>query len=137
MSDRPLVLCVARVQRRGRLEQQDVRFLLVGDGPVFDPTGDDQELALFQPDVPIPKLHAKPASDDQEEFVFVVVVVPQEWPWNLTNFTCWPFNSPTIFGLHWSLNCASFSLRLTLSMIGSDFLVRLVHPAHEDRIATT
>jgi hypothetical protein len=46
-----------------------------------------------------------------------------------------PFNSPTIFGLQWSLNSASFSLRFTLSMIDSGFLVRLVYPAREDRIA--
>jgi hypothetical protein len=44
---------------------------------------------------------------------------------NLTSFTCWPFNSPTIFGFHWSLNCASFSARLTFCMIGSGCLARL------------
>jgi hypothetical protein len=54
--------------------------LLLGDGPVFDATRHDQEFALFQPDVPIPKLHAKPAFDDEEEFVLVVVVVPDERP---------------------------------------------------------
>src|SRR5262245_28339515 len=36
-------------------------------------------------------------------------------PWNLTSFTSWPFSSPTIFGFHWSLNCASFSPRFTFS----------------------
>jgi hypothetical protein len=59
--------------------RKDVR-LLVGDRMVFDPTGDDQELALFQPDVPIPKLNAKSAFDDEEEFVLVVVVAPDERP---------------------------------------------------------
>ena len=80
--DRPLILYVARVQRRGRLEQQNVR-LLFGDGPMFNATRHDQELACYQPDVPIPKLHAKPALDDEEEFVLVVVVVPDERPLEL------------------------------------------------------
>jgi hypothetical protein len=47
---------------------------------VFDAAGDDQELALLQPDLPIPKLHPKPAFDDEEKFVLVVVVVPDERP---------------------------------------------------------
>jgi hypothetical protein len=77
VSDRPLILHVAGVQRRGRLEEQDVD-LLVCNGAVFDPTGHDQELALFQPFVAIPELHAKAALHHEEEFVLVVVFVPDE-----------------------------------------------------------
>jgi hypothetical protein len=82
MSDRPLILHVARVQSRGRLEQQDVRLLL-GHGPDFDAGRHDQEFAYFQPDVSIPELHAEPAFDDEEEFVLGVVVVPDERPLEL------------------------------------------------------
>jgi hypothetical protein len=57
--------------------------LLLDDGPVLDATGHDQELALLQPHVTIPKLHAKPAFDDQEEFVLMVVVMPDEQPLEL------------------------------------------------------
>jgi hypothetical protein len=52
--------------------------LLIGDGPVFDATGDDQELAFFEPDVSIPKLHPKPAFDDEKQFVFIIMVMPDE-----------------------------------------------------------
>jgi hypothetical protein len=120
VDDRPLILHVARVQRRGRHEQEDVSLLL-GNRPVFDATRHDQEFTLLQPDVPISELHPKPALDDQEEFVLLSWWCQTNDPWNLTSFTIWPFNSPTIFGFHCSLNCASFSLRFTLSMLGSVF----------------
>ena len=90
--------------------------LLVRDRTMFDPARHDDEFAFLDPDVPITKLHAKAALDDQEEFVLVVVAVPEEWPWNLTSLTCWPFNSPTIFGCQCSLNRENFSRRLILSM---------------------
>src|SRR5881227_989960 len=45
-------------------------------------------------------------------------------PRNLTSFTCWPFNSPTIFGFHCPLNSASFSARLTFCMTVSLLLLR-------------
>src|SRR5262245_48362426 len=75
--DRPLVAHVARVQRRGRLEEQDVSLLL-GHRPVFDAPRDDQELARFQPDVPVAELHAEAAVHDQEQLVLALVVVPDE-----------------------------------------------------------
>jgi hypothetical protein len=61
VSDCPFVLHVARIQRRGR-----PAGFLVGDGPVIDATGDDQELAFFDPDVPISKLQAEAAFHDEE-----------------------------------------------------------------------
>jgi hypothetical protein len=54
-----------------------VDFLL-GDRPVFDATGNDQELAFLQPDVPIPERHVEAALHHQEQLVLVVVVVPDE-----------------------------------------------------------
>ena len=77
LGDGPLILHVAGIQRRGRLEHEDVRFFL-GDRPVFDATGNNQNLSLFEPDMPIPELHAKPAFDDEEKFVLVVMVVPDK-----------------------------------------------------------
>jgi hypothetical protein len=68
---------VARVQRRGRLEQQDVR-LLVGHRAVFDAAGDDEELALLQPDVTVPEFHAEAALHDEEQLVLAVMLVPDE-----------------------------------------------------------
>src|SRR5262245_10772436 len=60
--------------------------LLLSDGPVFDATRDDQELAFFKPDVPIPKLHTKPTFDDEEKFVLMVVMVPDERPLEFDQF---------------------------------------------------
>jgi hypothetical protein len=45
----------------GVVTARDEEGLLLGHGAVFDATRDDQELALFEPQVPIPKLHAEPA----------------------------------------------------------------------------
>jgi hypothetical protein len=50
--------------------------LLLGHWPVLNSPRDDQELALFQPDVTISKFHAEAAFGHQEQLVFVVVVVP-------------------------------------------------------------
>src|SRR5207237_7148275 len=104
--------------------------------PVFDATVDDQELALFEPDVPIPKLHAKPAFDDKEEFVLGVVVVPDERPLELDQ-------------LHLLAVQLADDLRLPLvaelrQLLAEDYLLHdrlrfsgaFRHRAHEDRIAT-
>ena len=65
LGDRPFVLHVAGIQRRGWLEHEDVRFFL-GDRPMFDATGNNQNLSLFEPDMPIPELHAEAALHDEE-----------------------------------------------------------------------
>ena len=82
VGDRPLVPHVAGVERRGRLEQQDVG-LLVGHRAVLDAAGHDQERALLQPDVSVPELHAEAALHDEEKLILVVVVVPDERPLEL------------------------------------------------------
>src|SRR5579864_2220945 len=79
LGDRPLVTHIARIQRRGWLEKQDVRHLL-SDRPMFDATRNDQEFAFFEPDMPILKLHAEAAFDNEDQFVLVVVVVQYERP---------------------------------------------------------
>src|SRR5262245_40663722 len=45
---------------------------------MLDATGHDQELALLQPNVPVPELHAEAALDHEEKLVLVVVMVPDE-----------------------------------------------------------
>lgn|SRR5437868_1709121 len=69
-----LVDQVAGVQR-GREKDP---ALFVGDGAVLDAARHYEELAFFQPDVLVAKLHAEASFDYQEEFVFVLVVVPDE-----------------------------------------------------------
>ena len=51
---------------------------LLGDGAMFDAPGDDQELPFLQPDLTITELHDEASLHDQEEFVLVVVAVPDE-----------------------------------------------------------
>ena len=45
---------------------------------MLDAPGHDEELALFQPDVAIPEFHPESPLDDKEEFIFVVVLVPDK-----------------------------------------------------------
>src|SRR4051812_2512422 len=45
---------------------------------MLDAPGHDQELALLQPDVPVPEFHPEATPDHQEELVLVLVVVPDE-----------------------------------------------------------
>lgn len=85
MGDRSLVLHVTRVQRRGWLEHEDMDLLL-GHGSVFNATGNNQDLALFKPNMAIPELHAETALHDQERFVLVVVLVPDELPQEFGQF---------------------------------------------------
>jgi hypothetical protein len=72
--DRPFVPSVPGVERPRRLEEEDMDFLL-GDGSVLHTPWHDQELPLRQLDVPVPKLHAEPPVDDQEQLVLVFVPV--------------------------------------------------------------
>lgn len=71
------ILKVAGIERAGWLEQQHVN-LFVCYGAVFDTAGNDEELALFEPDPAIAELHVEAALDDQEELVFMVMMVPHE-----------------------------------------------------------
>jgi hypothetical protein len=75
--DRPLVPDVARIERRGRLEQQDLGLFL-GDRPMLDPAWDDEELAFLQPDLAIPEVHPESALHDQEQLILVLMMVPDE-----------------------------------------------------------
>ncbi len=71
------VLDVTRVQRSGWLKEQNPTFLL-GHGTVFDPVRHYDKLAGFDPFVPVAEFHAEAAFDDQEHFVFVIVMVEDE-----------------------------------------------------------
>src|SRR3954468_9953880 len=51
-------------------------------------------------------------------------------PSNLPNFTCCPFNSPTTFGLQYSLNNPNFCTRFILFMIGMYFSNKLFYFLH-------
>src|SRR5579862_45989 len=74
---------VARIEGRGGLEEQDPAFF-AGDGTMLNTTRDDDEFAFFDPLVTVllPVLtifHAETAFHYEEEFVFVFVVVEDEF----------------------------------------------------------
>ncbi len=66
-------------------EQQDMGLLL-GDGPMLDTTGDNQELAFLEPDLPVPELHPESPFHHEEELVLVIVMVPDELALKLDQF---------------------------------------------------
>jgi len=76
---------VARVQRSGRLEQQDPN-LVVRDRPMLHASRDDEELALFERDGMVAKFHPEPAPNHQEQLIFVVMVMPDEGALKLDQF---------------------------------------------------
>jgi hypothetical protein len=45
---------------------------------VLDSAGNNEEFALFEPDPAVTELHVEPALDNQEELVFLLMVVPLE-----------------------------------------------------------
>src|SRR5262249_20668483 len=80
--DGALVLDIAGVSCSLWLKQQDVR-LFGCDRAMLDTMRDDQELALFQPDVAVVQLHQQTALHDQEELIFSLVMMPDELAFEL------------------------------------------------------
>lgn len=46
---------------------------------MLDIPWDDDEFAFFDPDMSVPELHAKTAFDNEEQLVFVLMMVPHEF----------------------------------------------------------
>jgi hypothetical protein len=65
------------IQRRFRLEQQDVCFL-VCHGHVLHATRNHDEFPLFDLNLPALEAHPQPALHHEEQFVLGVVMVPHE-----------------------------------------------------------
>jgi hypothetical protein len=86
VGDRPVILDVARVQSGLGLEHQQVRLFL-GDGEMFNASGNDDELALFQPNVAIAQPDQQSSLYDEEQLVFRIVMVPDELTLTFTSLT--------------------------------------------------
>ena len=90
-----LVLDVPGVERGRRLEKQDPAFF-IGDRLVLDSARDHDELAFLEPDrfvfsrsagtLPRAEFDAKPSLDHEEHLVFVLVVMPDEFAFQLAKF---------------------------------------------------
>src|SRR5450755_3235577 len=81
--DGALTAGASGVRRAGALDQQHVRLALGHVGAVLDAMRDDDHLALLDPLVAVAEMHQKPALDDEEELVLLLVVVPHERALNL------------------------------------------------------
>ena len=114
---RALVDDVAGIQGGGGLEQQEPAFL-VGDWFVFDSARDDDELAFFDPFVVVEEFHAEAAFDDQEHFIFMVVVVEDELAFDLVELHVLAVEFGGDVGLPVFGDLENFSAMLTLC-IGS------------------
>jgi hypothetical protein len=86
---RTLVHNIAGVKGCRRFEQQEPA-LLVCDGFVFDPAGDDDEFALLDPFVAVAKFHAEAAFHNQEHLVLVLVMVEDKFPFELVELHLLP-----------------------------------------------
>jgi hypothetical protein len=71
---RPLILDIAGIQGRGRLKQDDPAFFL-GHWTMLDSARHYDELAFFDPFMPVEEIHAETALDHQEHFVFALMMV--------------------------------------------------------------
>jgi len=83
VSNRPLVDDITGIQRGSRLEQHDPT-LFFGNRTVLNPTWNDDEFAFIDPllllaAVLVPRVHAKAALHDQEHFIFMIMMMPDEW----------------------------------------------------------
>src|SRR5579885_2996350 len=82
LRDGALVLHVAGVERALRLKQQQMR-LFRRKWTMLDAARDDEEFAFFQPDVAVVQLHQQASLHHKEQFVFAIMVVPDEFAFDL------------------------------------------------------
>jgi hypothetical protein len=78
LSKRAITDDISCVERCSGLEQENPAFF-VGYRFVLDAPRNDDEFALFDPFVTVAKFHAETAFDDEEHFVFVLVMVENEF----------------------------------------------------------
>ena len=85
VGDGAFVHDVAGVERGGGFEEEEPAFL-IGYGFVFDAARNDDEFAFFDPFVVVAVFHTKAAFDDEEQFVFMFVMMEDEFALDLVEF---------------------------------------------------
>ena len=73
-----LVHHVAGIQSSGRLKQKDPAFV-IRNRTVFNTARNDDEFAFLDPFVTVAEFHAEAAFHDQKHFVFVLMMVEDEF----------------------------------------------------------
>ncbi len=82
MGNGSIALHVARIQRRFRFKQQYLRFFF-GCRHMLDTVRDDDELAFVKMDILITQLDEQVSFDDEKQLVFNIVVMPDEFAFEL------------------------------------------------------
>src|SRR5437899_13087234 len=85
LGDGPFVGDVPGVQRRIRLDQDNVD-LFVRHGTVLDAVRHDNEFALAHDTFTIAEFHAERAFHYEKKFIFAVVMMPEEFSFDLDCF---------------------------------------------------
>src|SRR5436190_10612361 len=96
--DGTVVPHIAGVQRRGRLEEEYLDFL-VCDRPMFDPARNDDQIAGPEIDRAITELHAKMTAMHEKELVLVLVMMPNEGALKLRELYLLTIELPDDLGL--------------------------------------
>jgi hypothetical protein len=77
LRDGPFVGEISRVQGSLRFDEHDMNFL-VGDGEMLDTARNNDEFAFAHDGFAVAELHAQRAFDHKEEFVLVLMVMPDK-----------------------------------------------------------
>jgi hypothetical protein len=107
MSHRALVDKVARIQRGSRLKQQKPAFFIC-NGTVLHPARHHNELALFDPLMPVEKFHAEPSLHHKEHLVFVLMMMKHELAFQFVELHMLPVQLGGDVGLPVFLNPSEF-----------------------------
>src|SRR6266478_337436 len=83
--DSPFVRDIAGVQRRFWFNKDNVN-LFVRNGAVLDAVRDDNEFAFAHHTLTIAEFHAERALHDEKKLVFVIVMVPEKFSFELDGF---------------------------------------------------
>lgn len=78
LANGPFVRDVSRVERGLRLQQDNMNFL-IRHRHMLDAAGHDDEFAFANNGVAIAEAHPQRALDDEKQFVFVFVVMPDKF----------------------------------------------------------
>jgi hypothetical protein len=85
LGDGPFVGDVSGVESGFRFNQDDVHFF-VGGGAMFDSARDDDEFAFVDDGFMVAELHAQHAFDDEKQFIFVFMMMPDEFAFQFDCF---------------------------------------------------
>jgi hypothetical protein len=85
LGDGPFVSDITGIPCGFGLDQYHVNFF-IGDGAMLDAPGNNDEFTRMDDSLAMAKLHAESAFRDQEQFVFLIVMMPDKFSFDLYGF---------------------------------------------------